>query len=112
MVDKAKAQRLTALHRRLLHEEPPDLEETPPGWTVSPGLTSSALDLDVAAGLDFLAHLDQRLRVIDLHLRLGRRQLIRLEHRQNQVNRALQHRLDQFEQRIAALETVVRGLYR
>jgi hypothetical protein len=50
------------------------------------------------------------LRIIDLHLRLGRQQLIRLERRQNQANRALQHRLEQFEQRIAALETaVVRG---
>jgi len=32
-----------------------------------------------------------------------------LERRQGQANRALQHRLEQFEQRIAALETAVRG---
>jgi hypothetical protein len=104
-------QRLTAIHRKLLHEELFPPQESPPGWLPRPeALKGSGLDADVAAGLAYLALLDERLRIIDLHLRLGRQQLIRLERRQNQANRALQHRLEQFEQRIAALETaVVRG---
>jgi hypothetical protein len=105
----ATRQRLTAIRRKLLHEEPFPLQAPPAGWLPRPeALKGSGLDADVAAGIAFLAVLDERLRIIDHQLRLGRKALIRLERRQGQIDRALQHRLELFEQRIAALETAVR----
>jgi hypothetical protein len=102
----ATRQRLTAINRKLLHEEPFPAQEPPPGWLPRPEeLKGSGLDADVAAGLAFLAMLDERLRNIDYQLRQGRRQLIRLERRHG----PLQYRLEQLELRIAALETAVRS---
>lgn len=103
-------QRLTAKHRKLLHEEPFPAQTAPPGWLPKPeALEGSGLDADVAAGIAFLALLDERLRIIDYQLRLGRRELIRLERRHGQADRAVQYRLEQFEQRLAALETAMRA---
>jgi hypothetical protein len=93
-----------------LREQPRDSVPPPPGWTIPDDLLKSALDRDVAAGLEFLSLLDERLRIVDLQLRFGRQQLAVFERRITQATRAVHHRIDEFEQRIAALEAAVREL--
>jgi hypothetical protein len=111
------ANRLTVAHRRLLLEEPPPEQHQPRGWVKPEGLTSSALakiDPDIALGMEFLAGLDARLRVIDIELRLGRQQLsmidrrleVAVTHNANQIKDAI----EAFGARLAALEAAMRAL--